>query len=1097
MMALIAGVTFAGGPVTVTTVIQPNPADGKDAFTSTANPDDNFAIAETISCGNDGSDVTQLFIQFDVSSIPSNAFDIDAKLELWGNTFGLNDVTCELAECLSPWGETSISENNRPNVGSTASGMLARVPGYDGWWEYSGSTLDSIVEAWVSLSRNNNGVSVRLTNGNDIEVVNFVSSDTREDAYKRPKLTVTYSLPGPTPTPTVTPSPTPPPQLDQRVIIVAGGGPYVGNAIINETRALADYAYEVAISRGFDVDDIFYLSSFETPAENDNVDLEATTVHVQNAITSWASGADRLFLLMIDHGIRVPGPDQTADFFYLVDNDASPAQVVDPKSLDLWLTDFQEESFADVVVMLDMCYAGGFIPDLSYSSKAGARAVLTSTTADRLASFGGIDGTFSFCNYFLVELANGRNIEEAFFTARDRIRSLKVPPKAPQRPLLDDNGNGGTDEFDGGFARTVVFGNGDVRLLETPEITDARPNVLINDSQDVELWVETNTSQSAAVSAYVSYEGGFVSEGEPVNNQLELELMPGGASPGRWSATLPASRLPREGIYRVTYILTVFDSLTFAETTGTPVVRTVQYGTESVSSDIYDIAFNDDTPQGTLNYVLPGVPQYHTLDSPTDPDWFVFPVPQPGFFYTVNVRVADEGSNINPRILVMDGDNNPVSTNCAGTSPGNYDCNPTGQSESYVLPNDKALFYIRVDHGPETGTFWGSDAGYTFDISGGAGDTLGVGTIGTNRYAEGGGKAAKTQVPQAARRGVTLPAIYEKTVLNVPGQPSPTFTEPTQVTFGAPFDIYACTKRFEAVAAWFDRTATAKNYSLVLLQVGNLEYGSGPTSFSPPLSLDLQMEDNTSIPRPPECTIEIDDIPPGYDSTRARIMVWNPSNSQWEVFDAAPTFVGDGTFRTQLSDISRYVDTDGLNQVYFGVEPLLLDIDCTDASSLQIPALTTDNWIFRSSLTIGELPFNAPVAVSDNGLGFVMQQQPVVSGGNFSGGTFAFWELNKPLCGIPEGSFELILNVERIIPQGSVGNTPELRVRIADATTFLDNQIRNIAESGSDTLPETIRVKFESDGSTPIAIAIDCLGFLPTQLPGHGFKVTSMSLEFD
>jgi len=69
-----------------------------------------------------------------------------------------------------------------------------------------------------------------------------------------------------------------------KIILVAGGGAYTGNSIITQTKTLAELAHKTATARGCTPENIFYLSAFDTPATNLNVNAAASSAAILDAI---------------------------------------------------------------------------------------------------------------------------------------------------------------------------------------------------------------------------------------------------------------------------------------------------------------------------------------------------------------------------------------------------------------------------------------------------------------------------------------------------------------------------------------------------------------------------------------------------------------------------------------------------------------------------------------------------------------------------------------------------------------------------------------------------------------------------------------------
>ena len=88
----------------------------------------------------------------------------------------------------------------------------------------------------------------------------------------------------------------------RKALIVAGGGPYFGNALWPATKNMANFAYETLLFQGLDDDDIIYLSEEESGI----VDGVPTNESVRQAVIGLADSADEkvedVLIYMVDHG---------------------------------------------------------------------------------------------------------------------------------------------------------------------------------------------------------------------------------------------------------------------------------------------------------------------------------------------------------------------------------------------------------------------------------------------------------------------------------------------------------------------------------------------------------------------------------------------------------------------------------------------------------------------------------------------------------------------------------------------------------------------------------------------------------------------------
>jgi hypothetical protein len=242
-----------------------------------------------------------------------------------------------------------------------------------------------------------------------------------------------------------------------KLILVAGGG-YADNPIATQTRDLTEQAYFTATIRGYASSDIYYLSAFDTPQTNDKVTTRATSTALVSAIRDWASDAQRLTIMLLDHGTY---NQNLPEWFFQVDSTTTPRDTLSSTALGDLLDEVQAGSnpLRNVILYLDMCYAGGFVR-LGADAPAGTRRlVLASTSNRRLANFGGSTGALSFTAFFLSSAVRGKTLLDCFQSAREAILALNVPAGAPQLPWLDDDGDGVSTAADGALAQANVLGS--------------------------------------------------------------------------------------------------------------------------------------------------------------------------------------------------------------------------------------------------------------------------------------------------------------------------------------------------------------------------------------------------------------------------------------------------------------------------------------------------------------------------------------------------------------------------------------------------------------------------------------------------------------
>ncbi len=248
-----------------------------------------------------------------------------------------------------------------------------------------------------------------------------------------------------------------------RVLIVAGGGEYKGNALIEQTKALSAYAYSICRTRGYEKEDIRWLSAFDAEQDADgdlvnDVFGSATRQNLRKAITDWArsdliSSGRRLLIYMIDHGFALPRATGGKEvYFRLNENEA-----VSSLELDSWLDSLTGESTQiDVTLVVDSCYSGIFVQNCLPSPR-GKRQVISSTSSDTEAVIMPPPDLTSFSYVFWGAAYMGAKMKEAVRAATGFFQEFSI---SGQRPQMDDNGDGVFDEHDGFAMGSNRFGRG-------------------------------------------------------------------------------------------------------------------------------------------------------------------------------------------------------------------------------------------------------------------------------------------------------------------------------------------------------------------------------------------------------------------------------------------------------------------------------------------------------------------------------------------------------------------------------------------------------------------------------------------------------------
>jgi hypothetical protein len=213
--ALAAFLVGASSAPAAFIVLQPGPADGKDAQIYVGAPNTNLGnepdltVNYSVAHEPDRPDFQNFgLIQFDLSPV-TTPFVVSAKLDvyhLYNDSFGM---TFDLFRNTTPWDEQTVTWNTQPQIDPTAvASLLIDDHSHDTYREWD---VTGVVNGWLSGAYANNGLTLARTG---VGVWNpwayFESSDqTAANAFMRPKLKLELPdfVPPPDPPPASSPAP--------------------------------------------------------------------------------------------------------------------------------------------------------------------------------------------------------------------------------------------------------------------------------------------------------------------------------------------------------------------------------------------------------------------------------------------------------------------------------------------------------------------------------------------------------------------------------------------------------------------------------------------------------------------------------------------------------------------------------------------------------------------------------------------------------------------------------------------------------------------------------------------------------------------------
>jgi len=202
-------------------------------------------------------------------------------------------------------------------------------------------------------------------------------------------------------------------------IIIAGGGSDSSNTLWETTRNVSNTIYGTLSKRGFDNNEIYYLSpvdwaDFNGDGINDRIvdapkaDRAIESGDIQKAL-EWAKQQGKLnqplYIFFVDHG----GTDK----FQLSQYDTLPVE-----TFKQMLDDYQTATTNEIVLVIDACFSGV----LGEKLKADKRAIITSTS-NSYAYFNRLDQQ-GFSTFLTKGLSKGMNFNEAFSYATTEQKKL-------------------------------------------------------------------------------------------------------------------------------------------------------------------------------------------------------------------------------------------------------------------------------------------------------------------------------------------------------------------------------------------------------------------------------------------------------------------------------------------------------------------------------------------------------------------------------------------------------------------------------------------------------------------------------------------------
>jgi hypothetical protein len=181
--------------------IQPDVNASKDAPVFQNHPDTNYNGNELVVSQHAAYTQARSYLQFNLSSIPSSAVIIGARLGLYYYDSDVlsTDASVGVYRMIGNWNASTITWTNQPTYATSAAATVT-VPA-DATLDFIYWNIIDLAKGWVNGSITNNGLVLASTDETSINGARFFFSSVATNASQRPKLEIIYFNPSPITTP--------------------------------------------------------------------------------------------------------------------------------------------------------------------------------------------------------------------------------------------------------------------------------------------------------------------------------------------------------------------------------------------------------------------------------------------------------------------------------------------------------------------------------------------------------------------------------------------------------------------------------------------------------------------------------------------------------------------------------------------------------------------------------------------------------------------------------------------------------------------------------------------------------------------------------
>lgn len=266
---------------------------------------------------------------------------------------------------------------------------------------------------------------------------------------------------------------------------------------------MASYAYHTLHARGYDNQEIYFLSYQPSLDVNADAYADANVIDAPVTLSTFRAGENPRDLTLDDVSLAFEWAKQQGSLdepliIFFIDHGIPGGLLLDPQGQDIlstaqlktWLDDYQQHTGNALVLVVEACHSGTLVSDLA----AEQRLIISSTDED-LAYYDDL-GRSSFLKLYLDQLRQGATYQEAMNHTRQLISGYRKPLNR-QNPQLEDSRSGL-------FAKQHCLNGCFGALPGMLTLTVNTPPAVVAPGESMELQVETQIPGGSVRSVWAS-----------------------------------------------------------------------------------------------------------------------------------------------------------------------------------------------------------------------------------------------------------------------------------------------------------------------------------------------------------------------------------------------------------------------------------------------------------------------------------------------------------------------------------------------------------------------------------------------------------------